>query len=84
MALTPFTKDAFPPAAGEDARRLPQQSAARPIIPGVPLGALLRSAAPDTAARHRRRIVFLAVNVLSSCPKAFLRYLISLDSCLVF
>lgn len=42
MVLTPFTKDAFPSAAGEDARRLPQQSAARPtpaIIPGV-LGAL--------------------------------------------
>lgn len=88
MVLTLFTKDAFPSAAGEDAHRLPQCSAARPrpaIIPVV-LSALLAAQhpTPDTATQHWWRIVFLALNGLSSFPKAFVRNIITSDSCLVF
>lgn len=83
MALTLFTIDAFPSAAGRTHTESPRCGRAgyhtpRPLCP-------LSSTASDTSALHRAADwVSGPFNVKppsSSFPKAFVRYIISSDSC---
>ncbi len=82
MVLTLFTKDAFPSAAGRMHTESP--SAARPaIIPHV-LSALLAAPHPIPPHYTGGRLGFwpsMSNPLSSSFPKAFVRYIISSDSC---